>query len=517
VKEQQDDGALVRAFCLQGDESAFAELMRRHGGLVHAAARNVLGSASMAEDVAQATFLTLAKKAHTYDECKGSLAGWLYRVTTCLARNARREEMRRSAREREAGMFPLESDSDSMTLGEAALAALCEELGNLAEKYRQPVILHHLQGISYEAAAPMCGCNEKTFSMRLTRGREQLRKRLTKRGVTLGAMALVAGLSQSAASAAELPAALVASTCQAATGMKLGGTAAATGGGLISAKVAALTDSALKLLLWEQVKAVALICATVAVVGGGGVGVAVSVLQDRSVPPEAKPPAIAAVAPAAPPATTSDVPVAPSATTATNAEGAILFQDSFANGLGKWNLYTTKVGAFNGTIVTNSPDIRLVQGNREGQAVSSVELVGREPGGPRVGIATKPFGEDLPDAFTLSYEYTYEGRPRRAMEGLEIGALSDAPLFRNGAFAQPALPPGQWNQVRWECERRTDAQGARTITASLIFNGERLGSAEYPPPPGGIGLELTVIEGQFRFANVAIREMKKERTENSGR
>jgi hypothetical protein len=162
----------------------------------------------------------------------------------------------------------------------------------LAEKYRQPVILHHLEGLDYETAAPMCGCSGKTFSVRLTRGREQLRERMARRGVTVGAAALIAGLSQSAASAADLPAALVASTCKAATAVAAGGSVA--GGGLISAKVAALTDSALKLLFWGQVKTVAAVCAGIAILGGTGVTLATLLTH----PPQPEARQAAVVAPA---------------------------------------------------------------------------------------------------------------------------------------------------------------------------------------------------------------------------
>jgi RNA polymerase sigma factor (sigma-70 family) len=277
VNEHLDDRQLLGAYTSQGDESAFAELMRRHGALVRAAARNVVGAESTADDIAQATFFALAQKARSLGDREGSLAGWLYRVATYLARSARRVEIRRTAREKEVAVLEVETDTDtdtSPTLGEAALAALCEELGNLAEKYRQPVILHHLQGLSYETAAPLCGCNGKTFSMRLTRGREKLRKRLSKRGVTLGGAALIAGLGQSVASAAPLSEALVASTCKAAVGMAAGGSAAAAGGGLISAKVAALTDSALRMIFWGQVKTVAAVCAGIVVLGSTGVTLA---------------------------------------------------------------------------------------------------------------------------------------------------------------------------------------------------------------------------------------------------
>jgi RNA polymerase sigma factor (sigma-70 family) len=268
-KTKRTDGALLRDFRIMGDEQAFADLMHRHGQMVHNTARALVGNAMEAEDIAQATFLALARKGKML-EGADSVSGWLYHVTLCLARNAYRGVIRRKAREEEAAMLAAEPDPG--LFAEGVVATLYEELGKLAEKYRQPVILHHLEGLDYETAAPMCGCNGKTFSVRLTRGREQLRERMARRGVTLGAAALIAGLSQSAASAAELPAALVVSTCKAATAVAAGGSVA--GGGLVSAKVAALTDSALKFLFWGQVKTVAAVCAGIAVLGGTGVTLA---------------------------------------------------------------------------------------------------------------------------------------------------------------------------------------------------------------------------------------------------
>ena len=250
-----NDGELLRAFRTTDDQDAFAGLVTRHGRMVYCAARSVVDDASAAEDIVQATFLTLAQKASSL-EGADSIAGWLCRVAVCLARDARRKGIRRYAREKEAAMH---SDEPHETPGifDGVVSAIYEELANLAEKYRRPVILHHLEGLSYETAAPMCGCTEKAFSVRLTRGREKLRERLTKRGVTLGAAALVASLGQSA-SAAELPAGFVASTC------------AAAKGGVVSAKVAALTDSALKMLFWAKVQTVAAVCAVTVLVAGSG-------------------------------------------------------------------------------------------------------------------------------------------------------------------------------------------------------------------------------------------------------
>jgi RNA polymerase sigma factor (sigma-70 family) len=272
------DGELLRLFRTNGDQESFTELMDRHSRMVVNAARAVVGDTVETEDIAQAAFLTLARKAGSLEE-SDSLGAWLYHVAVCLARNARQKRRRREAREMEAVMIAGPSDETSGP-SDAALAALHEELAGLSESYRAPVILHHLEGKSYEEAAAELRCNPNTFAARLTRAREKLRKRLVGRGVALGATALVAGLSQNA-SAAELPAAVVSATCKAA-GMLAAGTAVT--GGLVSANVAALMEGAMKMLWIAKVKSVVLTCAIAAVVVAGvsiPVGMAVAQAMNK--------------------------------------------------------------------------------------------------------------------------------------------------------------------------------------------------------------------------------------------
>jgi hypothetical protein len=190
----------------------------------------------------------------------------------------------------------------------------------------------------------------------------------------------------------------------------------------------------------------------------------------------------------------------PSATQEVHEDGAVLFQDSFGNGFGNWILYT-KQGQSDAKATTQAqcPDIRLVKIRRDGAEIQVAELVGRAPDGPRVGIVTKPIAAKV-EAFSLAYEYTYDGRPRRAMEGMETNMGRE--------FQQKALPPGEWNKVRWDCVPKSDAQGRPVLGARLFFNGELIGATEHALP-GGIDLILEVIEGQFRFANVAIHERHK--------
>jgi len=194
-------------------------------------------------------------------------------------------------------------------------------------------------------------------------------------------------------------------------------------------------------------------------------------------------------------------PVPPVAAGSVDQDGAILFQDSFADGFGKWNLYTKQSdGSMQPTTTQTCPDIRIVTVERGGKSVPVAELVGKAPGGPRVGMVTETV-KTKADSCVFAFEYTYDGPLRRAMEGLEIGMPC--------RVTPQARPAGEWNQVRWECTRTTDAQGSPCLAAKLYFNGELIGETAFLSSGEGVDVMLEVIEGKFRFANVVIREMKR--------
>ena len=97
-----DDAELIRRYAEQRSEEAFAELVRRHLGLVYAAAlRRLGGDAHGAADVAQGVFVKLARDAARLSG-HGALTGWLYAATRNPAVDAIRANQRRAAREREA-------------------------------------------------------------------------------------------------------------------------------------------------------------------------------------------------------------------------------------------------------------------------------------------------------------------------------------------------------------------------------------------------------------------------------
>jgi hypothetical protein len=129
-------------------------------------------------------------------------------------------------------------------------AVLDEELNRLPEKYRAPLVLCYLEGKTTEETAQQLGCPKGTILWRLAQGRERLRERLTRRGVTISAVALGALLSQGAANAA-LSTGLTAAAVKAAS---LGVAGKALGAGLLATKAGTLANASMKAAFWAKLK-----------------------------------------------------------------------------------------------------------------------------------------------------------------------------------------------------------------------------------------------------------------------
>jgi RNA polymerase sigma factor (sigma-70 family) len=218
------DRQLLQSFALDHDDVAFAALVRRHGPVVLGVCERILRHAQDAEDVFQAAFLVLARKASAVP-WRESVGNWLYEVAYRLATEAKADRARRQAREKDAAkMAPREYMPD--TEWRDLHAVLDEELHRLPAKYRAAILLCYLEGKSREEAARHLGCPLGTLKHRLERGRALLQTRLTRRGVTLATARLIAGLSPEAATAA-VPTLLALNTAKAATALVTGSSAVA--------------------------------------------------------------------------------------------------------------------------------------------------------------------------------------------------------------------------------------------------------------------------------------------------
>jgi RNA polymerase sigma factor (sigma-70 family) len=257
------DAQLLTRFLARRDHEAFELLVWRHERLVLSACRRILGDLHDAEDAFQATFLTLVRKAATIGRGQ-ALASWLYRVACRIALRARAGLAVRAGRERQGtDLAGLTAADDAARERRELGPVLDEEIGRLPEKYRAAVVLCYLEGRTYGEAARVLGCPVGTVSTRLTHARELLRARLTRRGVGLGAGALAAILCECAASAA-VPAALVSATVEAAARVAAGQAAAA----VVSPRVAALTEGALRAMWITKLKIAATLLLAVGVLGG---------------------------------------------------------------------------------------------------------------------------------------------------------------------------------------------------------------------------------------------------------
>src|SRR5262245_38983376 len=179
------DAPLLRAFEATRSDGAFEELVRRHGPMVLAACRRVLGNPDDAEDAFQAVFLVLARKAGTV---RGNLAGWLYAVALRTARGVRIMRDRRRKHETLAspGRQPGESSQDP-----DLAKVIDEELARLSEHYREAVVLCELRGLSRKQAATELGIPEGTLSSRLATAKRKLADRLSARGLAPAALAAI--------------------------------------------------------------------------------------------------------------------------------------------------------------------------------------------------------------------------------------------------------------------------------------------------------------------------------------
>jgi RNA polymerase sigma factor (sigma-70 family) len=256
------DGQLLDRYLQQRDERAFAALVQRYGRLVLGVCERVLQDTHEAEDAFQATFLVLVRKAGSLDR-RGPLGNWLYAVAYRTAMKAKVNAARRQAHERQAGdMVPAQANAEAQW--RELRVVIDEELNRLPNKYRAPLLLCYIQGKTNQQAARELGWPSGSMSRRISRGRQILRDRLTRRGILLSPAILFTLLPKKAL-AVVVPGALVSATIQAA--MLFGKSTLITAGGT-SAKVIGLAEEVAKMFGKPRLRTGVLVVAVVALFGG---------------------------------------------------------------------------------------------------------------------------------------------------------------------------------------------------------------------------------------------------------
>lgn len=197
---EMQDADLLRAYVADANESAFADLVRRYVDLVYSTAlRHAGGESGLAEDVTQAVFLLLARKAPTL-LAHPSLAGWLYRTAAHLGARTHRSEQRRRARERDAAHMN-SHDSPPSEL-ERIVPLLDAGLQALNEPDRLALLLRFFMKQSMQEVGRALGVSEAAAKMRVGRAMERLRNQLAQRGVSCTSAALALALTNQVVTAA---------------------------------------------------------------------------------------------------------------------------------------------------------------------------------------------------------------------------------------------------------------------------------------------------------------------------
>ena len=193
------EGELLSRYARRRDEVAFGALADRHGPMVLGVCRRILDDPDAADDAFQAVFLILARRAGSIRD-GNRLGPWLFGVARRVALRARSRDRRRRAIEGPGDTIGRSADGLGAAPGldpaerSELRSALDAEVARLPSKFRDPVVLCYLEGLTHDEAAARLRIPVGTVRSRMARGRATLRDRLTRRGLGVPAALLAAGL-----------------------------------------------------------------------------------------------------------------------------------------------------------------------------------------------------------------------------------------------------------------------------------------------------------------------------------
>ena len=266
-----DDMELLREYAAHLSEPAFETLVARYVNLVYSAGLRQVGDPHLAEEVTQAVFIILARKAGSLGP-RTILPSWLHRTAGFVAADALKSQRRRARREQEAYMQSAMNESSTRTddAWRQIAPLLDTAIAGLNEKDRHTIVLRFFENRSLADVGRALGANEDAARMRVNRALEKLHRYFSKRGIA-PTTAIIAG-ALSAHSIQAAPPALA----------KTVAAVAVTKASAATASTLTLVKGALKLMVWTKIQTAAVIGTALLLAGGTTAMVVQAVAQSNT-------------------------------------------------------------------------------------------------------------------------------------------------------------------------------------------------------------------------------------------
>ncbi len=249
-----NDGDLLIRFRQSESDEAFAAIVHRHIHLVYSVALRHTTNRHEAEEISQAVFIILARKAPSLGR-ETVLSGWLCHTARLVAANFLRSEQRRSFREQEAFMRSTLTETIHQDPWHDLAPLLDEAMGHLRSNDRDALVLRHFENRTLSEVGKVLGVGERAAQKRVDRAVEKLRRFFNQRGVTTAATLIAAQLSAHSIQAAPLGLAAKISTT-------------AAKGSAVAGSTLTLVKGTIKTMAWLKTK-IALIVGTTALLAVG--------------------------------------------------------------------------------------------------------------------------------------------------------------------------------------------------------------------------------------------------------